>query len=182
MADVDTININELFDRLSVLQAAQTLPPVQSWQPERTGRIDIRIAADGTWYHEGTAFTRHALVRLFSTILRKDPDGYCLVTPAEKLLIEVEDVPFLAVDCEVKGTGSTAELLFTTNMDDYVIADAEHLLWVEGSTDSPRPYLHVRDGLNALLTRPLFYRLADLCIADADGYWLSSRGRRFQLG
>ena len=179
MADVD---INELFDRLSTLQAAQKLPPVQSWQPQRTGNIDIRIGADGTWYHEGTAFTRHALVRLFSTILRKDPDGYCLVTPAEKLLIEVDDAPFLAVDCEVKGEGADAELLFTTNGDDYVIADAAHLLWVEGSTDSPRPYLHVRDGLNALLTRPLYYRLANLCTMDNEGYWLSSRGTRFQLG
>ena len=90
-------------------------------------------------------------------------------------------MPFLAVDCEVKGAGEAQELLFTTNVDDYVIADSEHALWVE-VPDSPRPYLHVRDGLNALLTRPLFYRLVDLCTEEDGGYWIRSRGERFKLG
>ncbi len=173
--------INELFDRLNALQADRKLPPVHNWQPERTGSIDIHIDAAGTWTHEGAPFTRDALVKLFSTIMRKDADGYYLVTPAERLLIDVEDVPFLAVDCEVKGAGDAQELLFITSVDDYVIADSEHALWVE-EPDSPRPYLHVRDGLNALLTRPLFYRLVDLCTEEDGGYWIRSRGERFKLG
>jgi uncharacterized protein len=172
----------DLFDALEKLQADRKLPPVDRWQPERVGRIDIRIAADGTWYHEGEPIRRDALVKLFSTVLRKDPDGYCLVTPAEKLHIEVEDVPFLAVNMEVKGQGRAAELLFTTNVDEHVVVDAEHPLRVTEHDGEPRPYVMVRDGLEALINRAVFYRLVEQAEQEDHELVVYSRGTRFLLG
>jgi hypothetical protein len=177
MTDVDA-----LFETLEALQADKKLPPVSKWQPEREGRIDIRIARDGTWYHEGSPIRRDALVKLFSTVLRLDPDGYCLVTPAEKLAIEVEDAPFAAVNMESRGDGHQRELLFTTNVDDHVVADADHPLRVEEQGGEPRPYVMIRDGLEALLTRPVFYRLVDLAEPESGELVVYSRGERFVLG
>ena len=174
--------VNALFDELSALQAQKKLPPVNAWHPERTGRIDIRIASDGTWFHEGGPINRLPLVKLFSTILRKDPDGYCLVTPAEKLTITVDDAPFLVVDVEVKGSGESQQLLFVTNVEEYVLAGRDHPIRMAGTAERPRPYLHVRDGLEALINRSVFYRLVDLCESRDDGYWLWSSGERFRLG
>lgn len=176
------MNPESLFDTLQQAQADRKLPPVQQWHPERVGRIDIRIAADGTWYHEGDPIRRDALVRLFATVLRKDPDGYCLVTPAEKLLIEVEDAPFVAVGLEVKGQGRDAELLFSTNVGDHVVADAEHPLRVDEPAGEPRPYVTVRDRLEALINRPVFYRLVDQALEEGDELVVYSRGTRFVLG
>ena len=177
MSDAD-----DLFDTLEKLQADKKLPPVGRWQPERVGRIDIRIAADGTWHHEGAPIRREALVKLFATVLRKDPDGYCLVTPAEKLFIEVEDVPFLAVNMERKGHGRDAELLFTTNVDDHVVADGEHPVRVGEQDAEPRPYVMVRDGLEALINRPVFYRLVEQADQEDAELVVYSRGERFSLG
>lgn len=177
MSDVDN-----LFDTLEALQAEKKLPPVEKWEPERVGSIDIRIASDGTWYHEGSPFRREALVKLFSTVLRRDEDGYCLVTPAEKLYIEVEDAPFLAVNMEVKGQGRDAELLFTTNVDDHVVADADHPLRVEDQDGEPRPYVLVRDGLEALVNRSVFYRLVEQAVQEGGELVVYSRGERFSLG
>lgn len=172
---------DRLFDELAALQSARRLPPVSQWHPERVGTIDIRIARDGTWYHEGDPILRQPLVNLFATILRKDPDGYALVTPAEKLLIEVEDAPFQATDVEVKDSGADQQLLFTINVGDYVLADEAHPIVVEGTEDAPRPYIEVRDGLRALIGRSVYYRLVDLAEEDADGWWLTSAGTRFRL-
>jgi len=174
--------VDTLFDELAALQVQRRLPPVQHWHPEREGRIDIRIDRDGTWYHEGDPIRRKPLVRLFSTILRKDPDGYCLVTPAERLLIEVADAPFVATDLEIKGRDRSQQLLFVTNVDDYVIADEHHRIRIDGTADLPRPYVRVRDDLDALIGRSVYYRLAELCESDADGYWLWSSGIRFRVG
>ncbi|MFP6836860.1 MAG: DUF1285 domain-containing protein [Pseudomonadales bacterium] len=171
-----------LFDSLAAAHAEKRLPPVAQWQPERQGRIDIRIAADGSWYHDGVCIRRAAMVRLFSTVLRKDPDGYCLVTPVEKLIIEVEDAPFVAVDLEVKGTGRNTELMFVTNVEDCVVADHGHELRVTEHKGQPRPYVHVRDGLDALINRAVFYRLVDLGIEEGDECCVYSRGERFSLG
>ena len=117
---------NQLFEELKTLQAQQRLPPIHQWQPDRTGTIDIRIAADGTWYHEGAAFERLSLVKLFSTILRKDDDGYFLVTPQERLAIVVEDVPFVAVGLEASGVGDEQVLGLRTQTDDVVFAGPDH--------------------------------------------------------
>jgi hypothetical protein len=150
----------------------RTLPPVEKWNPSHCGDIDIRIARDGTWVHEGTPIGRQELVRLFSTILRKDPDGFHLVTPAEKMRIEVEDAPFIAVLLDATGSGRDQDLRFTTNVGDEVVASRENPLRVETNpdTDEPAPYVHVRSGLEARLARPVFYQLADLAVPGEGRY------------
>lgn len=136
------------------------LPPVHLWNPAHCGEIDIRIRKDGVWFHEGTPIGREALVRLFSTVLRRDPDGYHLVTPVEKMKITVEDAPFIAVRVDQVGEA----LRFTTNVGDVVEAGPDNIIRVEtdAATGEPRPYLHVRRGLEALIARPVFYELAEM--------------------
>ena len=136
------------------------LPPVHLWNPAHCGAIDIVIRKDGLWFHEGTPIGREALVRLFSTVLRKDPDGFHLVTPVEKLKITVEDAPFIAVRVDREGEG----LKFLTNVGDEVEMGPDHALRVETDPVSgePRPYLHVRRGLEALIARPVFYELVEM--------------------
>jgi hypothetical protein len=139
---------------------ARGLPPVHLWNPAHCGEIDIRIRKDGLWLHEGSPIGREALVRLFSTVLRKDPDGFHLVTPVEKMKITVEDAPFLAVRVDRAGDA----LRFLTNVGDEVEAGPEHRLRVETDpeTGEPAPYLHVRRGLEARLRRPVFYELVEM--------------------
>ncbi|HMB76533.1 MAG TPA: DUF1285 domain-containing protein [Kiloniellaceae bacterium] len=137
-------------------------------------RFPIRIAQDGTWFHEGRPIRRLPLVKLFSTVLRRDSAGaFWLQTPVEKGQIEVEDAPFTAVDVTVEGSGKSQVLRFQTNLDDWVACDAAHPLRVEaGEEGAPRPYILVRDRLEALILRPVFYRLAELAVAgdgDRDG-------------
>jgi hypothetical protein len=136
------------------------LPPVHLWNPTHCGDIDIVIKRNGLWFHEGTPIGREALVRLFSTVLRKDPDGFHLVTPVEKMKITVEDAPFIAV--RVDQVGDT--LKFLTNVGDEVEAGPDNEIRVEmdATTGEPRPYLHVRRGLEALIARPVFYELVEL--------------------
>ena len=134
--------------------------PVHLWHPAHCGEIDIVIRRDGTWRHEGAPIAREALVRLFASVLRKDPDGYHLVTPAEKLRITVEDAPFVAVRVDPIGQA----LRFETNVGDVVEAGHDHAIRIaaDPQTGAPRPYLHVRHGLEALIARPVFYELAAL--------------------
>ena len=140
------------------------LPPVERWNPPYCGEIDIRIAADGTWFHNGTPIRRTKLVRLFSTILRRESDGRTvLVTPVESVGITVEDAAFAAVEMAVDGSGPDRRLSFRTNVDDLVPVDADHALrFEEGLDGALKPYLHVRGGLWALVTRALTYDLVDL--------------------
>lgn len=160
------------------------LPPVHLWNPEHCGEIDIVIRADGLWFHEGSPIGRPELVRLFSTVLRKDPDGFHLVTPVEKLKITVEDAPFQAVAVARDSDGLT----FTTNVGDTVRADADNPLRVETDTvtGEPAPYVHVRRGLEARIARAVFYELVDMAerVEDASGAWLrlTSDGADFSLG
>ncbi len=170
------------FAELLELQAARRLPPVAQWRPTREGQIDIRIDREGVWHHEGARFERPALVRLFASILRKEAGGYFLVTPQEKLKVTVEDAPLLAVECECAGRGDDQEILLRTRTDDVVRLDAQHAIWLREGPRGPRPYIHVRDGLNALVARAPYYRLVDLA-EEADGrLWLRSAGERFDLG
>ncbi|MFZ5668667.1 MAG: DUF1285 domain-containing protein [Pseudomonadota bacterium] len=136
------------------------LPPVHLWNPAHCGEIDIRIRKDGVWFHEGTPIGREALVRLFSTVLRLDPDGFHLVTPVEKMRIVVEDAPFVAVRVDRED----GALRFLTNVGDSVEAGPDNAIRVETDprTGEPRPYLHVRRGLEALIARPVFYELVEL--------------------
>ncbi|MBE7217632.1 MAG: DUF1285 domain-containing protein [Caulobacteraceae bacterium] len=160
-------------------QGARGLPPVHLWNPPHCGDIDIRIRRDGVWEHEGRPIAREALVRLFSTVLRLDPDGHHLVTPAEKLRIRVDDAPFLATALERAGEA----LRFTTNVGDVVEAGSDHALTVEtGEGGEPRPYLHVRRGLRARLSRPVFYQLVDMA-EERDGVLgVASHGAWFPFG
>ncbi len=144
----------------------RNLPPVEKWHPAHCGEIDIRIARDGTWFHQGSAIGRKELVRLFSTILRKDADGFVLVTPGEKMRIVVEDAPFIAVLLDVEGDGTEQKLTFTTNVGDQTTASAANPIRVETNPKSgePAPYVHVRRGLEARIARAVFYQLADLAV------------------
>ena len=160
-----------LEDVIAAAKAAQDetpkkrgLPPVHLWNPPHCGEIDIFIRKDGVWFHEGTPIGREALVRLFSTVLRKDPDGIHLVTPVEKMKIRVEDAPFVAVRVDqVLGDDGQSVLRFLTNVGDEVEAGPDNAIRVEmGEGGEPRPYLHVRRGLEALIARPVFYELVEL--------------------
>ena len=171
------------FDELLAAAKSRRLPPVDEWHPQRSGSIDIRIAANGDWYHEGALIKRFAIAKLFAGILRLDDGVFYLVTPAEKLRIQVDDAPFLATGMEADGEGETGRLLFTTNVGDTVLADAQHPITVEQRAGQPRPYVEVRRGLRALIARPVFYRLVELAAVDAGGevcVW--SSGTRFPLG
>lgn len=139
-------------------------PPVDTWNPPYCGAIDMRIAADGTWFHNGSPIRRPALVKLFASILRREPDGrIVLVTPVESVGITVEDAPFVAVEMAVEGEGEDRRIAFRTNVDDLVALDAEHALrFSQDGTGGLRPYIHVRRGLWALLTRALTYDLVTL--------------------
>jgi len=159
------------------------LPPVERWNPTHCGDSEMRIARDGTWYHQGSPIGRQAMVRLFSTILRREPDGtYVLVTPVEKLDIVVEDAPFIAVEMKMERHGSEASFAFRLNTGDLVTAGPEHGLRFEEREDGLRPYLHVRGGLEALVARPVYYELATIALAGDDvppGVW--SNGTFFAL-
>ncbi len=140
------------------------LPPVAQWNPPFCGDLDMRIARDGTWFYQGTPIGRPALVRLFSTILRREGDRFYLVTPVEKVGITVDDAPFVAVDFTAQWQGRDQRLTFTTNVGDSVTAGPEHVLRVvrDPDTGEPAPYIHVRAGLEALIDRKSFYRLVEL--------------------
>ncbi|MGQ5701705.1 DUF1285 domain-containing protein [Sandaracinobacteroides sp. A072] len=156
--------------------AEKRLPPVEKWNPTHCGHSDMRIAADGTWFHQGTPIGRMAMVKLFSTILRREPDGrHVLVTPVEKLDIDVEDAPFLAVEATSEGEGRDRRIAFRLLTDDIVIAGPDHPLRLETAPDgTPRPYLHVRGPrdrpLEALVNRPVFYQLADMALAEQEAH------------
>jgi len=140
------------------------LPPVHLWNPPFCGDLDIRIARDGTWFYLGTPIGRPELVRLFSTILRKDDDAYFLVTPVEKVGITVDDAPFVAIDFTISGADDAQTLTFETNVGDRVVASPEAPIRVERDpeTGEPSPYILVRANLEALIDRKSFYRLVDI--------------------
>ena len=136
------------------------LPPVHLWNPEFCGDIDMRIASDGTWFYMGTPIGRPALVQLFSTILRKDPERYVLVTPVERVGIKVDDAPFLGVELQKAQDERGQALRLRTNVEDWVEIDADHPLRFEpGASEGLKPYVRVRDDLWALVKRALFYDL-----------------------
>ena len=150
-------------EAVNATPAGKRLPPVHLWNPPFCGDLDMRIASDGTWFYMGTPIGRQALVRLFSTILKREGGKHFLVTPVEKVGIRVDDVPFLAVEM-VKDTDSRGRLLrFRTNVDDWVPCDSDHRLRFKAAADGGlTPYLHVRADLWAKVTRALYYDLVDL--------------------
>lgn len=180
-----TIDPTRLF---TDLQKSKGPPPVHKWNPPFCGDIDMRIARDGTWYYMGTPIGRKPMVKLFSSVLRRDPDDkYYLVTPVEKLGIKVDDAPFLAVELAVTGAGRDQMLTFRTHVDDVVTADVEHPIRVETAADGePSPYVLVRDRLEALIARSVFYELVDLGVEEVvDGetkFGVWSSGTFFPIG
>ncbi len=144
--------------------AGRGLPPVHLWNPPFCGELDMRIARDGTWFYQKTPIGRPELVRLFSTILRKDGDEYFLVTPVEKVRIQVDDAPFVAVDFHLDAPGPDQTITFETNVGDFATAGPDHPIRVarDPETGEPAPYVLVRADLEALIDRKSFYRLVDI--------------------
>lgn len=158
--------------------AARRLPPVAIWQPREIGESDMRIAADGSWWHEGSRISRPAMVRAFASLLIRDHAGrHWLVTPRQKLSIEVEDAAFMAVDC-VERDGALA---FRLNTDEIVIAGPAHPLIGGGDADTPAIYLAVRNGCEARLDRSTWLQLAEIALAQGDGGTVVSAGESFVL-
>lgn len=207
MDDLASLSLQDI----ARLAEENRLPPVEKWNPTHCGDSEMRIARDGIWFHQGSPIGRPAMVRLFSTILRREADGsFVLVTPVEKLTIQVEDAPFVAVEVKSEGEGRARRLAFRLNTGDAVIAGADHPLRLRGDshfsarpgqidtdlgksdcpqTDTgksdcphPHPYLEVRAGLDALVARAVYYELAEWALAEgADPPGLWSDGAFFAL-
>lgn len=165
---------------IAELVAARKLPPVESWHPKETGDSEMRIAADGKWYHQGGEITRPAMIRAFSSLLLRDADGrHYLVTPQQKLAIDVEDAPFIAVELQNTGEREDRTLAFRLNSDDLVVAGPQHMIELRDGL----PYLHVRAGLWAKLARPVYYELAELALTESpDAARIWSDGEIFSIG
>lgn len=168
------LNLSEIAEQV----AARKLPPVEHWMPERTGDSRMRIAADGTWYHDGSPITRPAMVRAFSALLVRDEHGqHWLYSPFEKLSIAVEDAAFVAVDmAEREGS-----LAFRLNTDELVVAGADHPLVARGDAETPALYLGVRRGSEARLNRSTYEQLAGHALEHGKDWTVTSRGEAFSL-
>ena len=153
------------------------LPPVERWNPEHCGHSDMRIARDGTWYHQGSPINRPAMVRLFSTVLRREPDGrHVLVTPVEKLEIDVEATAFRATEMQTEGAGRDRNVAFRLDSGDAIVAGSSNPIRIVETADGPSPRLEVRHGLEAELSRGIYYELAELALEegnDPPGIWSS---------
>jgi hypothetical protein len=172
---------------LAELQQAideRRLPPVDQWHPSHCGDSEMRIARDGTWYHQGSPIARPAMVRLFSTVLRRETDGsHVLVTPVEKLMIAVDSTAFRAVAMTMSGTGEQRRIALSLDSGDAVIIGPDHPLVIHDTPEGPSPRVLVRHGLEAELSRSLYYELAEIALAeghDPPGVW--SDGAFFPLG
>ena len=161
-------------------------PPVERWNPPFCGDLDMRIAQDGTWFYMGTPIGRHALVKLFASVLRKDPERYVLVTPVERVGIAVEDVPFLAVEMAVDGDGPERSVAFRTNVDDLVEVGADHPMRFDADPNGGvKPYVRVRGELWARVTRALTFDLVELgedrTVDGTAGFGVSIRGAFYPI-
>ena len=160
------------------------LPPVHLWEPDYCGDIGMKIARDGQWYYDNSLIGRKKLVRLFSTILRHDKDGeHYLVTPVEKIRIEVEDAPFIATLMQVTGSGQEQVLRFETNVGDFAEAGPDHAMRfeIDAKTGEPSPYVHIRARLEALISRAVFYDLVALGVVEGDKFGVWSHGMFFPI-
>lgn len=167
------------------VKAAKTkgLPPVHLWNPPFCGDLDIKIAKDGSWSYLGSPINRFELVKLFSSILKKEDGKYYLVTPVEKVGITVEDAPFLAVDFDQTGDGLSQDLTFTTHVGDTAIAGPDHpiRIVIDAETEEPAPYVLIRNNLEARIDRKSFYRLVDIGTKHDGWFGVWSGGQFFPL-
>ena len=175
------------MEKLAQAAADEKLPPVDAWQPTVEKDMGLRISRDGAWHYLGSPIARPSLVRLLSRVMKREGEDFFLVSPVEKLRIEVEDAPFLAVELECAGESKSQRLVFRTNVDDVVIAGKAHPIWVNEDPISgiPSPYIEVRDGLWALINRPVYYELAERVMPSPNtpGQWgVFSEGCFFELG
>ena len=175
------------LEKLARAAADEKLPPVDAWQPVVQKDMGLRISRDGAWHYLGSPIARPSLVRLLSRVMKREGEDFFLVSPVEKLRIEVEDAPFLAVELECAGESQSQRLVFRTNVDDVVIAGKAHPIWVNEDPISgePAPYIEVRDGLWALINRSVYYELAECVIPSPNrpGQWgVFSEGCFFELG
>ena len=161
----DTSKTADLLAQIPML-GKKGLPPVHLWNPPCCGAIDMRIARDGSWFYLGTPIGRKPMVKLFSSIIRRDGDEYFLVTPVEKVGIQVDDAPFVAVSLQVEGAGEAQLLRFTSNVEDEVLAGSQHPLRfvIDPHTQQPSPYVLMRSNLEALMVRSVFYQLVELAL------------------
>ena len=171
------------FAELEAMIAERKLPPVEKWNPEHCGNSDMRIARDGTWFHQGKPIRRPEMVRLFSTILRREADGsHVLVTPVEKLVIEVESTAFRAIELVSHGEGESRRIALKLDNGEALVLGADHPLRLVPSGSGPSPRVVVRHGLEAELSRPIYYELAEIALSEGSrppGVW--SEGQFFPL-
>jgi uncharacterized protein len=180
--------LQQLASRIEQNPGEKGLPPIHAWHPERVLDIGLGIDAQGRWFHQGDPFERTALVRLFSTLLRRDADDeYYLVTPVEKVRVAVAEVPFLIVTADLQQTANTPQISLTSNVSDTFLLDADHPLRVmTDAAGQPRPYVRVRDRLEARILPQVFYQLVDaaqmVSIKGRNCLQLNSCGCAFVLG
>lgn len=182
-------SLKDVIARFGGEETLRKKPPVHLWNPPFCGQIDMRIARNGSWHYMGSPISRPAMVKLFASILRREvDDSYVLVTPVEKCGIRVDDAPFVAVEATVAGEGADRLIAFRTNVDDIVPLDADHPLRisVHPETGEPSPYVLVRDRLEALIARPVYYQLVEMAEErSVDGkamLGVESAGQFFVLG
>lgn len=172
-----------LADLAAAIEQRGGPPPVDRWNPSHCGRSDMRIARDGTWYYRGSPINRPSMVRLFATVLRREPDGsHVLVTPVEKLAIDVEATAFRATQMTMSGKGECRRIGVTLDSGDALFIGPDHPLSMIAAADGPSPRIAVRFGLEAELARPLYYELAEIALAEGHnppGVW--SDGKFFSL-
>ncbi|NVK22297.1 MAG: DUF1285 domain-containing protein [Kangiellaceae bacterium] len=178
---------NDLAEILSQLQSGN-LPPVDKWDPEFCGNMDLLIKRDGSWHYQGSPIGRQRLVKLFSSVLKKEDNHYFLVTPVEKLGIQVEDAPFLVIRMQLQVTKHGQVIVFEDNCDNQVALTAENPLWVkqDPNTGEPSPYITIRSNLHALIHRNVFYELVEIAeerVIDGQKHMgVISAGEFFSLG
>ncbi len=174
--------MNDPMKGLSEIRTSRGLPPVEKWNPPYCGELDIRIARNGLWYYLGTPIGRPELVRLFSTILWREGDDYFLVTPVEKVKIQVDDAPFLAIDFDKSEGARGTEFRFTTQTGDEMVAGTNHPIEVKFAKDGePSPYILVRRNLWALIDRKSYYRLVEECEVEGEMFGLRSQNIFFPI-
>jgi hypothetical protein len=179
-----------MVDLKNIIKSAQTAneeshdgyPPVEKWNPDHCGDIGLEIKSDVSWHYMNSPIGRKKIVNLFARILRKEKDGsYVLVTPVEKIIIKVHDVPFIATSVEVSGNEKDTMLKFTTNTGDTVIASKDYpiRIVINSKTKEPAPYILVRSNLEAKISRSVFYELVNLGCEEKDDFGVWSGGNFF---
>lgn len=180
----DNPALTDMLDRLQAQSGGPSLPPVAHWHPSHQGELDLQVRRDGSWWYLGSEIRRSRIVRLFSRILRREPDGrYVLVTPVEKWFIDVVDAPFLVVRMALEAAGVGQRLILETSTDDLIVVDQEHPVYlVEDDQGHPSPYVTVRDDMPGLLSRSVYYELVSHAEQRGDHYGILSCGVFHVLG